>query len=213
VLADRLPLNDAMRAGAETRGLSTVLVGEHEPVEALIANVPVGDHTITLLPAGPTAPRPGELWASDRAARLFDDLANDFDYVIVDTPPLNGYTDGVIVSALCDGALVLARVRSTTTAALRRAFRALEAANVQVLGTAVTFEKVGALAMRRHRKQRERQTTTDREASSSGTEPAAPQASRRRRDSEHSKTAPVPAGPLVDSTSSDSSAKARGGSR
>jgi capsular exopolysaccharide synthesis family protein len=152
--AGRLPLNDAMRSGAAQCGLSTVLVGEHDLFEGLITDIRVRDHPFSLLPAGPTAPRPGELWATDRAQTLFEDLAKAFDYVVVDTPPLGGYSDGAIIGALCDGAIVLARIKRTTTVALRRALQMLQVANVHILGTVVTFEPVGRLALRRYREQR-----------------------------------------------------------
>ena len=140
-VADRLPLNGPMREGASTRGLSTVLVGEHTIVESIIRDIAVGHRSIAVLPAGPSAPRPGELWANDRAGRLFDELANSFDYVVIDTPPLDAYTDGAVVAALADGALLLARIRSTTSAAVKRAVQTLRAANVALIGTVVTFER------------------------------------------------------------------------
>ena len=141
-VADRLPLNGPMREGAATRGLSTVLVGESTPSSSRsFRDIAVGHRSIAVLPAGPSAPRPGELWANDRAGRLFDELANSFDYVIVDTPPLDTYTDGAVVAALGDGALLLARIRSTTSAAVKRAVQTLRAANVPLIGTVVTFER------------------------------------------------------------------------
>lgn len=155
-LADRLPLNKPMRAGAAQRGLSTVLVGEHDLAECLIDGVPVGAHSISLLPAGPQAPRPGELWAADSAPTLFDRLGREFDYVIVDTPPLDAYHDGALIGALCDGALMVAGIRKTSTAALRRALHKLATANVTLIGTVVTFEPVGMLDKRRQRKQADR---------------------------------------------------------
>jgi capsular exopolysaccharide synthesis family protein len=152
-LGDRLPLNDAMRSAAASRGLSTLLVGEHDLAEALIADIAVNGHSISLLPAGPTAPRPGEVWANDRALTLFEDLARDFDYVVVDTPPSGVFTDAAIAGALCDGAIALARIKRTKSSALRRALQTLRAANITVLGTVVTFEPVGRRALRRHRKE------------------------------------------------------------
>jgi len=132
------------------------LVGEDEIGTAAISQVSVGDHTITVLPAGPVPPRPGELWATDRATQLLEYVAGAFDYVVVDTPPLGDYTDGAIVGALSDGAIVLARIAGTTDWALRRAVQVLQAAHVAILGTVVTFEAVGRGAMRTHAKQRGR---------------------------------------------------------
>jgi capsular exopolysaccharide synthesis family protein len=139
-LADRLPLSGPMRDGASQRGLSTVLVGETNLVEALIPGVELDGHPVALLPAGPTPARPGEVWGTDRAGRLLDELAHDFDYVIIDTPPLETYSEGAVIGALSDGALLLARMRRTTSSALRRALRTLQSANVALLGTIVTFE-------------------------------------------------------------------------
>jgi receptor protein-tyrosine kinase len=121
--------------------------------QALIGEVPVGAHAIALLPAGPKPPRPGELWANDRAGALFEDLSRGFDYVIVDTPPLGAYADGTNVGALCDGVLLLSRIGRTTSSALRRAVQSLQAANVKLIGPVATFDRVSMLSRRQHRKQ------------------------------------------------------------
>jgi receptor protein-tyrosine kinase len=154
-IADRL-LDDAALLRAHRTGLSTVLVGEDDIGNAAISQIGVGDYTITVLPAGPVPPRPGELWATDNATHLLEYLAGAFDYVVVDTPPLGDYTDGAIVGALGDGAILLARIGGTTDRSLRRAVQVLQSANVALLGTVVTFEPVSRVAMRTHAKQRGR---------------------------------------------------------
>ncbi|WP_083409939.1 polysaccharide biosynthesis tyrosine autokinase [Mycolicibacterium rutilum] len=141
-LASRLPLTVPMRNAAQTKGLSTLLVGEHNVDDGLVRGIPVGNHTISLLPAGPAAPRPGELWATDYSEGLLDELAESFDYVVVDTPALDECSDGAVVGALSDGALLVARLRHTTSTSLRRALTALRGANVTVLGTVVTFDQL-----------------------------------------------------------------------
>lgn len=139
-LGDRLPLNGPMKEAAAARGLSTSIAGESTVVEAIISDVPVGHHHVSFLPTGPIPSRPGELWASDRATELLDELGDAFDYVIIDTPPLGKYNDGALVAALSDGALLLARIRRTTSAALRRSVQTLEGANAILIGTVATFE-------------------------------------------------------------------------
>ncbi len=153
VMADRLGIDDARRITAANQGVSTVLAGEHALPQALIGDIPVGTHSIALLPAGPKPPRPGELWANDQASALFEDLGRGFDYVIVDTPPLGTYADGANIGAMCDGALLLSRVGRTTSSALRRAIQSLQAANVRLIGPVATFDQVGLLSKRQHRKQ------------------------------------------------------------
>ncbi len=153
VLADRLTLDPQSRMAAADRGLSTVLAGEHALPQALIGNVELGAHAIALLPAGPKPPRPGELWSNDRATALLADLTRGFDYVVIDTPPLGTYSDGANIGALCDGALLLSRVGRTTSGALRKAVQTLQAANVKLLGPVATFDRVGMIAKRQHRRQ------------------------------------------------------------
>ena len=149
-VAAALPLDEPTRDRAERSGVSTVLAGEHRLDEGVIADVTLGDNTIAVLPAGPPPPRPGQLWALDRAAVVFAELARNFDYVIVDTPPLGDYSDGANIAALGDGAILLAKIRSTRTTALRRALQALRGANVHLIGTVATFDPVNRLTRRRH---------------------------------------------------------------
>jgi capsular exopolysaccharide synthesis family protein len=139
-LGDRLPLTGPMKKSAAARGLSTTIAGESNVVEAIISDVPMGHHRVSFLPTGPIPSRPGELWASDRATELLDELGDAYDYVIVDTPPLGQYNDGALVAALSDGALLLARIRRTTSAKLRRGVQTLEGANAILIGTVATFE-------------------------------------------------------------------------
>ncbi|RRQ25852.1 polysaccharide biosynthesis tyrosine autokinase [Rhodococcus sp. Eu-32] len=129
-LADRLGI-------AQTRGLSTVLSGEHRPDDAIHRDVVSG---VSVLPAGPVPPNPSELLGSDRAQVLFETLRGDYRYVIVDTPPLLDVTDGAVLTALADGALVLARVGSTTRDKLRRTVKVLGGVGGNVLGVVTTFE-------------------------------------------------------------------------
>jgi capsular exopolysaccharide synthesis family protein len=153
VLADRLGIDGPRRIVAAERGVSTVLAGEHALPQALLGEIAVGGHSITLLPAGPKPPRPGELWANDQASALFEDLGRGFDYVVVDTPPLGTYADGTNIGALCDGVLILSRIGRTTSSALRRAIQSLSAANIKLIGPVATFDQVGMLSKRQHRKQ------------------------------------------------------------
>ena len=139
-LAERLPLSEPAREAAAERGLSTTIAGETSVAEAVIPDVQLGHHRVAFLPTGPLPSRPGELWASDRATDLLHDLGDTYDYVIIDTPPLGQYSDGALVSALADGALLVARIRRTTNSALRRAVQTLNGASATLIGTVASFE-------------------------------------------------------------------------
>jgi receptor protein-tyrosine kinase len=138
VLADRLALTDAERARAAQRGLGTSLAGDHEASVAIIESP--GGAPFALLPAGPSASTRRRLWGDEGAGRVIESLRANYDYVIIDTPPLNETSDGAVVAALGDGAIVLARIAHTTTKGLRSAIQVLEAASAELIGTVVTCE-------------------------------------------------------------------------
>lgn len=153
-VANVLPLSNEAGTRAGRSGVSTVLSGEDQLSTSVISNVVLGENSISLLPAGPVPLRPGQLWANDRAKAMFAELERNFDYVIIDTPPLNEYSDGANIASLGDGAILLARIRSTKATALRRALQSLKAANVHLIGTVATFDPVSAGVRRRHGKPR-----------------------------------------------------------
>ncbi|MCV7421980.1 AAA family ATPase [Mycobacterium yunnanensis] len=137
-LVERLALTDAERSQAAQRGLGTALVGSHDVVSAVIESA--GGAPFALLPAGPSASTLRRLWGDPSAAAAIEDLRRNFDYVIIDTPPLTSCSDGAVAAALGDGAIVLARIGHTTTRALTSSLRVLESANAELIGTVVTCE-------------------------------------------------------------------------
>ena len=138
VLAERLDLTDAERARATQRGLGTTLAGDHEVSVAIIQSP--GGAPFALLPAGPSASTRRRLWGDEGTGRTIEALRAGYDYVIIDTPPLNDASDGAVAAALGDGAIVLARIGHTTTKGLRSAIQVLEAARAESIGTVVTCE-------------------------------------------------------------------------
>jgi capsular exopolysaccharide synthesis family protein len=137
-LDSRLGLTDAERARSVQRGLGTALAGDHDVASAVIESA--GGAPFALLPAGPSPSTHRRLWGDATASQVIDRLRQNFDYVIIDTPPLTVCSDGAVAAALGDGAIVLARIRHTTAKALRSALHVLEAANAEFIGTVVTCE-------------------------------------------------------------------------
>lgn len=138
VLADRLAVTDAERVRAVQRGLGTALAGDHDVSEAVLPSI--GGAQFALLPAGPQPSTRRRLWGDDSAGHVIEELRASFEYVIIDTPPLNEASDGAVAAALGDGAIVLARLGHTTTKGLRSAIQVLEAASAESIGTVVTCE-------------------------------------------------------------------------
>jgi Mrp family chromosome partitioning ATPase len=65
---------------------------------------------------------------------LLYDLRREFDHVIIDTPPVLTVTDAVMLSALVDATLLVARAGTTSKAALRRVREVLDQVDARIIG-------------------------------------------------------------------------------
>jgi capsular exopolysaccharide synthesis family protein len=113
-------------------GLSNVLTGS-VPLET--AMTPVADApNLVLLLAGPTPPNPAELLASDAMRELVLSLRQQFEYVVLDSPPIIPFADARSLSALADGVIVVGRCGRTTRQAIVRTTEVLDSAHAHILG-------------------------------------------------------------------------------
>jgi polysaccharide biosynthesis transport protein len=113
-------------------GLSTLLSGvdKHAHFLTPISDVP----TLSVLPAGPIPPNPAELLSSDTMKAWLARWRNEFDYIVIDSPPCLSVTDAVALSVDADKVIFVARAGQTTKAALRRASELLSNVNANVMG-------------------------------------------------------------------------------
>lgn len=113
-------------------GLSTVLSGVDKVEEAIVpfAQLP----NLYVLPAGPIPPNPVELLGSAVMKDYIARWRNEFDHIIIDTPPCLSVTDSVVLSVEADRVILVARSGQTPKAALRRASELLTQVNARVMG-------------------------------------------------------------------------------
>jgi polysaccharide biosynthesis transport protein len=121
------------------RGLSGILTGTYEYDETLLKQVQ-GLDKLFWLSSGPRAPNPAELLCSLKMEKLVLTLRQNFDHVIIDSPPILPITDATIMSTLVDGIIMVVEADSTSRAALNRACRVMEHSGGRILGT--VFNKV-----------------------------------------------------------------------
>jgi capsular exopolysaccharide synthesis family protein len=112
-------------------GLSEVLAQQVDLDTALQTS---GEQKLHVLPSGSLPPHPSELLGSRQMTELVARLRDEFDTIIIDTPPLRPVTDGVTVALLSDGAIVVVCNGRTSRAQLGRALQVLRAVDVPVLG-------------------------------------------------------------------------------
>jgi Mrp family chromosome partitioning ATPase len=83
-----------------------------------------------MVPAGAATASPYELLQSPRLAELFDEARAQFDYVVVDTPPLIPVPDCRIIGKHVDGFLLVVRAHKTRTKLFDEAARVLDSSKI-----------------------------------------------------------------------------------
>jgi capsular exopolysaccharide synthesis family protein len=83
-----------------------------------------------LLPAGAVTPNPVELLQSQRFGELVQCLASQFDWVLIDSPPVSPMADAPVLKTYVDGCLLVVRAGVTPRAAVEEALELLGAEQV-----------------------------------------------------------------------------------
>jgi len=122
--------------GAENKnGLSSLLVGQSTPQEAIFASEHPG---LSILTAGPIPPSPAELLSSPRMAALLEEFDRTFDLIVIDSAPILGLADSTELAALADGVMVIIEADRGRGGQLRNALRRLRSSSPVVLGAVLT---------------------------------------------------------------------------
>jgi polysaccharide biosynthesis transport protein len=95
---------------------------------------PVRLENLWLLSSGSLAADSPSLLNSDVMKSRMSELRKEFDYVLIDSPPLNPYADGIAMGQLADGLLLVLEANSTRREVALRVSEHLRAAQVRVLG-------------------------------------------------------------------------------
>jgi polysaccharide biosynthesis transport protein len=114
-----------------TRGISNYLSGT-TPLDDLIVKLPVPN--LSVLTCGPVPPNPAELISSDRMKELLRTLSQQFDHILIDSPPMVSVTDPVILSTMVDGLILVVQAGRSTRELARRARRELARVGARVFG-------------------------------------------------------------------------------
>lgn len=118
----------------EAHGLSEYLAGIDEKPNFVETN----DKKITILTSGSTNVNPTKLISSNRMNQLFE-MCNDlFDYVIVDTPPINIVSDALLLHDKVNGYIISVKANRSNTAALDECINKLQSVNAEIFGISMT---------------------------------------------------------------------------
>lgn len=113
-------------------GLSNALTGSTTLEQAITRSTILPN--LFVLPAGTPPPNPAELLASANMRDVLNQLREQYDHVVIDTPPSLSVTDAVVLSPRADAVVLVIRSGQTTKQALRRSRDILMQVNAKVVG-------------------------------------------------------------------------------
>jgi capsular exopolysaccharide synthesis family protein len=117
---------------SDRAGLSSILSSELSEAELLATVSQVnGLHVLT---AGPIPPNPAELLGSDQMRRLMIILQSKFNHVVVDSPPVSSFTDGVLISSMVDGVLLVVHGGKSSRHVVKRSRQLLQDVGAKIFG-------------------------------------------------------------------------------
>ncbi len=111
-------------------GLSNYLSGNTETIQIQT----VQDKQIFLITSGASPPNPAELLQSTKMKSLIEEMLQKFDFVLLDSPPVQSVTDSLALSNLVDGTLLVVRAEKTTYDSLESGLKKIGEAQANILG-------------------------------------------------------------------------------
>lgn len=121
------------------RGLSQYLSGQKQ-LEEICYTTDV--ENLDMILAGPYSPNPAELLEDGLFKILLEHVRKQYDYIIIDTPPMANIIDGAIIANQCDGAVIVIESGAISYRLVQRVKNQLEKSGCRILGA--VLNRVGA---------------------------------------------------------------------
>ena len=118
-------------------GLSDVVIDNSKLKKAINKH----NEYLDILPSGKIPPNPSELLGSKAMENLLNELEEEYDIIIIDTPPVQAVTDSQILSTKVDGVILVVRAERTKKDSVKLAKAALEKVNAHILGVVLNGEE------------------------------------------------------------------------
>lgn len=116
-------------------GLTEILQGSLDLKDALF-NIDI--ENLAFISAGSIPDNPVELLHSDKMKKFVDDVRENFDYILLDTPPIISVTDSSIIAPFTDGVLMVIQAGRTQRGIIQRSTELLHQARAKIIGYVLT---------------------------------------------------------------------------
>lgn len=127
--------------GLHNKGLSNCVSTGSDVMEIIQET---GIENLYVLTSGPVAPNPSEILASDAMSKVLDKLKEQFDYVLIDTPPVIPVTDATVVAGKTDAVILLIASGQVSPATAREAKTRLEQVGAHIIGAVLNKVDAGS---------------------------------------------------------------------
>lgn len=119
---------------SDRAGLSSILSTDMSETDmlALVSKDEVSG--LFVLTSGPIPPNPAELLGSDQMRRLMATLQAEYTHVVVDSPPVTSFTDGVLIASIVDGVLLVVHGGKSSRHVVKRARQLLHDVGAKIFG-------------------------------------------------------------------------------
>ena len=123
-------------------GLSAILSSDITEAEILSKITQYKDTNIYLLSSGAIPPNPAELLGSAQMRRLLDIAGKTFTHIVIDSPPIASFTDGVLIASLVDGLILVVRGGTTSRQVVRRSRQTLQEIGAKIIGVVLNRAEI-----------------------------------------------------------------------
>ena len=113
-------------------GLSKLILGEIS--EDAVSHLNVNDVKFDVLTSGPVPPNPSEMLVSSTMEDILNSCIDNYDYIIVDTPPLLAATDAQIMARVADATLLVVDMQISKRKQIIEAKKRLNNVGARLLG-------------------------------------------------------------------------------
>jgi capsular exopolysaccharide synthesis family protein len=115
-------------------GLSSILSSDTSESEILSMISQHEESNVYLLSSGAIPPNPAELLGSEQFRKLLEVVGKSFNQIIIDSPPIASFTDGVLISSMVDGVLLVVHGGRTSRQVVKRTRQMLQEIGAKIIG-------------------------------------------------------------------------------
>ena len=129
------------------KGLTDVLFDKQD-LKEVIKKI---ENNLYVLPCGTIPPNPAEILGSKTMEEFLDELSINYDYIILDTPPVLAVTDAQLLAAKADATVLVVKANKTKGKTVINSYKELEKVKANIIGTILNdYDNSGERLYYRH---------------------------------------------------------------